>query len=133
MCSQKLCEEEIVRTYDQEPSEEEMVEAVYMFAAEQMQSGASETQIKAMLIHKGLDPESAGIVVSNLTRMRSEAGRAAGRKNMLHGSLWFIGGTIVTLVTYIAASGGGTYVIAWGAVIFGAIQFLRGLVQWFRN
>jgi hypothetical protein len=36
---------------------------------------------------------------------------------------------VVTAVIYQAASQGGHYVIAWGAVLFGAIQFLRGLFQ----
>jgi hypothetical protein len=42
--------------------------------------------------------------------------------------LWCVGGTIVTIVTYQAASGGGTYMVAWGAIVFGGIQFLRGLM-----
>jgi hypothetical protein len=28
-----------------------------------------------------------------------------------------------------AMEGGGTYIVAWGAIIFGAIQFFRGLIQ----
>jgi hypothetical protein len=45
----------------------------------------------------------------------------------LYGGLWCVGGIIVTAVTYSAASGGGSYVVAWGAILFGAIQFFRGL------
>jgi len=48
---------------------------------------------------------------------------------MLVGGLWCFGGTAVTVYTYSAASGGGTYVVAWGAIIFGGIQFLKGLTQ----
>ena len=114
---------------DQELSEEEIVQAVYELAAEQMKNGASEQQIQSMLVEKGLDQESAATVVSNLTRIRSEAIREAGRKNMVYGALWCIGGIVVTVVTYRAASSGGTYVVAWGAIVFGAIQFFRGLVQ----
>lgn len=46
---------------------------------------------------------------------------------MLYGALWCIGGIVITVVTYSAASGGGTYVVAWGAIIFGFIQFVKGL------
>ncbi|MCX6830010.1 MAG: hypothetical protein NT002_12135 [candidate division Zixibacteria bacterium] len=55
----------------------------------------------------------------------------AGQKNMLVGALWCIGGIIVTVATYQAAvsRGGGTYFITWGAILFGAIQFFRGLIQ----
>jgi hypothetical protein len=38
-------------------------------------------------------------------------------------------GVLVTAATYTAASAGGHYVIAWGAIVFGAFQFLKGLVQ----
>jgi hypothetical protein len=114
---------------DQEPSEGQIAQAVYAFAAEQMKNGSSPQQIQGMLVEKGLDQESAATVVSNLTRMRSEAVRDAGKKNMLYGALWCIGGIVVTGATYSAASDGGTYIVAWGAIVFGAIQFFRGLDQ----
>jgi len=110
-------------------SERQFVEAVYAFAAEQMKSGSSPQQVQARLVEEGLDQDSAGIVVSNLVDLRSEAIREAGRKNMLYGALWCIGGIIVTAATYSAASPGGTYVVAWGAILFGAIQFFRGAGQ----
>jgi hypothetical protein len=46
---------------------------------------------------------------------------------MLDGALWCGGGILVTGLTYSMASSGGTYIIAWGAIVIGAIQFLRGL------
>lgn len=58
--------------------------------------------------------------------------RAIGQKNMLHGALWCIGGIVVTATTYSSAvaHGGGTYFVAWGAILFGAIQFLQGAFQY---
>jgi hypothetical protein len=110
--------------------QEQVVEAVYAFAAEQMKNGASPEQIQATLVEKGLPQDAAEAVVSNLTRAVSEAKGKAGKKNMLYGALWCVGGIVVTAATYSAASdGGGTYVVAWGAIIFGAIQFFRGLAQ----
>jgi len=38
-----------------------------------------------------------------------------------------IGGGI-TLLTHAIASGGGSYVVAWGAMLFGAARFIRGAV-----
>ncbi|MEE8500243.1 MAG: TerB family tellurite resistance protein [Kiloniellales bacterium] len=52
-----------------------------------------------------------------------------GVRNMGLGFLWFAGGGLVTLVTYSAASGGGVYVVAYGAIAVGALQFLVGLGQ----
>jgi hypothetical protein len=57
--------------------------------------------------------------------------RAMARRNMREGGIWFIGGIIVTGFTYAGASGprGGVYVVAWGAILFGGIRFLRGLLS----
>jgi len=46
---------------------------------------------------------------------------------MVTGGIVALIGIIVTVGSYEAASGGGTYVVAWGAILFGGIQFLRGL------
>ena len=48
---------------------------------------------------------------------------------MVRGALWCFGGLAVTLFSYLAAVNspyGGTYVIAWGAVVFGAVRFFKG-------
>jgi len=60
----------------------------------------------------------------------AKATRASASRNMVFGALWCIGGILVTAITYSAASsGGGTYFVAWGAILFGGLQFLQGLVQ----
>jgi hypothetical protein len=58
-----------------------------------------------------------------------------GGRDVLHGALWLAGGIAVTAGTYIYAeeSGGGRYIIAWGAMLCGGIQFLRGLFAAGRN
>ena len=53
-----------------------------------------------------------------------------GKRDMVVGGLWCFGGIAVTAITYASASeGGGRYVMAWGAIIFGGIQFIRGLIR----
>jgi len=101
--------------------------AVYEYAAELMKSGQSSSQIESKLVEKGIDKQNASVVVENLTRLRAEAVNNAAKRTMIIGGLVFVVGSIVTISTYTSASGGGTYVIAWGAIIFGAIQFFRGL------
>ncbi len=80
--------------------------------------------------HFSVDGEA---VMANANRAISDAGAtqssAAAQRNMLYGALWFIGGTAVTVLSYQGASHGGRYVIAWGAIVFGLVQFIRGLVQ----
>ncbi len=115
---------------NQNDSQQNAVNQIYNFAANLMikeKKSASET--KNVLISKGLDEASASIVVTNLEQQIIKARKERANKDMIYGALWCIGGTIVTVVTYSAASGGGTYVIAWGAILFGAIQFIKGLVN----
>jgi hypothetical protein len=59
---------------------------------------------------------------------KSSAG-GAGPRNMVCGALWCIGGIVVTVATYSAAEPGGTYLVAWGAILFGGLEFLQGLWQ----
>jgi len=48
-----------------------------------------------------------------------------------NGALWFAGGCLLTAITYlIAGELGGRYFIAWGAVVFGGIQLVRGLLAY---
>ena len=56
-----------------------------------------------------------------------DASMARAKRNMIVGGLWCGGGAAVTAVTYANASGGGSYVVTWGAIIFGGFQFLKGL------
>jgi hypothetical protein len=50
-------------------------------------------------------------------------------RRMVRGTFWFIGGGLVTAITYAAAlrgTFGGTYVVAWGAMLYGAFQWYAG-------
>ena len=42
-------------------------------------------------------------------------------------------GIIVTVATLAAASEGGTYFVAYGAILFGGLAFLQGLYEWRKN
>jgi hypothetical protein len=116
---------------DQNKEQEEAVNQIYEFAADLMvKKGMSSVETKKALITQGLDNESATIVVDNLEQQIKKAKKGRGSKDMLFGALWLFGGIIVTTVTYSSASsGGGRYVVAYGAIIFGAIQFIRGIAR----
>jgi hypothetical protein len=57
---------------------------------------------------------------------------AAAFAHARNGALWFAGGGLLTALTYAGAGAGGKYFVAWGAVIFGAFQMLRGLAVYLR-
>jgi len=64
------------------------------------------------------------------TEDREQVERPHGKasRDMVVGGLWCGGGILVTAATYSSAAGGGSYVVAWGAILFGGLQFLRGLL-----
>jgi hypothetical protein len=64
-----------------------------------------------------------------VARLDGDSRSDAMNKDVMQGGLWLAGGLVVTALTYSSASGGGSYVVAWGAIIFGGIQFFRGLAQ----
>ena len=123
------CRKNVDAPPDPEPMPEQVVEAAYGFAAEQMRAGLAPSEVQKILIERELDAEAAAHVVGDLER--SQATREAGQRNMIVGALWCFGGIAVTTLTHQAAmnDGGGRYTIAWGAILFGGIQFLRGLSQ----
>lgn len=62
------------------------------------------------------------------TPQPSEAVRALGRRDIQVGGVIFAVGLTATVVSYAyAATHGGTYVMAYGAVVWGLILFLRGV------
>jgi|GEM_PF-1961698 hypothetical protein len=72
-------------------------------------------------------------LIANANKVIEEAGSdhlgLYGKRNMLFGALLFAGGTIVTVLSYQSASHGGRYVVAWGAIAFGLVQFIKGAIQ----
>lgn len=58
--------------------------------------------------------------------------QSAAKRSMLFGGIMFVVGLVITVGSYTAASdgnGGGRYVVAWGAMIFGGIRFFYGLAK----
>jgi hypothetical protein len=56
--------------------------------------------------------------------------RAARSKNITLGLILLVVGIVVTAATYDSASRqGGTYIIAWGPMVFGAIRLFKGLAS----
>ncbi|RYY96675.1 MAG: hypothetical protein EOO11_12875 [Chitinophagaceae bacterium] len=73
------------------------------------------------LIAKGLSREDATLMVERVQETYLKAKRSKANKDMLWGAVWCVGGIIAT-----AASVG---FIFWGAILFGGIQFFRGVAN----
>ena len=112
----------------QQQSTQDAVRAIYTYAGSLMKANVSDEVIRSKLAEQGLSNEAARVVVANLRRAK----RKAAQKDMAIGAGFCIVGLMITIATYAAATssrGGGSYFVAWGAIIFGALQFFRGLAR----
>ena len=50
-----------------------------------------------------------------------------------HGAAWCAGGVLVTVFIVPAAAKGGFFYLPYGAIIYGAYDVIRGLVEWIGN
>ncbi|MEL6672804.1 MAG: hypothetical protein AAFR61_11455 [Bacteroidota bacterium] len=97
---------------------------VYEYAANLLvNEGKSPFEVRKALVEQGLDEESAKVVVDNLEAQVQDAKRERGQKDMLYGALWCIGGTVATVANI--------GYIFWGAILFGAFQFIQGAIRYF--
>ncbi len=106
-------------------------EAAYRAAAEQVHLGANPVRVQAQLARQGLDARQAATFVNDLEQTKLRARRDIAQKKMVVGALWFFSGIMATFVSYQSAwfLGGGVFIISWGTIIFGAVQFFRGLSE----
>lgn len=101
-------------------NEQEAVNQIYQYAANLMISQKMNSEeTKQALVAKGMSAENAAIVVDNLEAQITTAKKDRAKKDMLYGALWCVGGIVAT-----AAHIG---FIFWGAIVFGGIQFFKGL------
>lgn len=98
--------------------------AVYNQAADLLvrQKQSSEQAI-ATLMTTGISERDATTAVEDLQGQIVSAKKKHAEKEMLYGALWCVGGTIATLADI--------GFIFWGAIVFGGIQFIRGLINYF--
>jgi hypothetical protein len=132
--------------------QQQAYDALYLYAQHQMTAGVSDEQIQREMVQQGWDAETARTITTNLRaqpqptrpinyytpasyspqpRPKARSGGGGGG-DMALGAIICIIGLVVTIGSYAAASGssgGGSYVIAWGAIVFGAIRFFKGLSE----
>lgn len=127
-----------------------VVAAVFAYADGQLSTGKSAAEVQKDLVAKGMEHDSAASVVEKIMteRLRQASERArlmaqrereraayrrriialraeAARQGMAVGAIICLAGILVTLLGYSAAPNVGVYLLAWGAILFGAVRFLR--------
>jgi hypothetical protein len=108
--------------------------------------GCDPVEVRKQLTTIGFTEASAEKFVADAAawmRKNTDAGKPAGaatedrvnniNKMVIGATLFFVGIAISVGTFYVASRGGGIYVVASGAVAFGATQFLRGAIPFFRG
>ena len=100
------------------------------YAKDVLRQGMPRAAVEEVLRAQGFDAATASAIVQRADGLKNER-KVAGRRHMIMGAVVCAVGIVITAVTYSMAeeSGGGTYVVAWGAIVFGAIQGVRGFLQ----
>jgi hypothetical protein len=97
--------------------------------------GLSPRQVRGQLIERGVSQVETDRVVDALvpgeakSKPQAATGTNSGMKNMAIGAIVCLIGLAVTIGSYVAAEPGGVFLLAYGPVIFGGIQFVRGCIQ----
>ena len=102
----------------------EFHDSLWTYAFNEKFEGISNEEIYRGLLDHGLDEEHATNMMQILEYKALENLKAH-TTDMQTGGATCLVGLVITFLTYSAAIDGGVYVIAWGAIIFGAIRFIN--------
>lgn len=85
----------------------------------------------------GVDSIDISDIIRNLIlqmHIEIEPHKSKAKKALLWGLAWFFCGLFITFISYSEAvrSGGGTYIITYGAIFFGFIQAIKGLIVYIK-
>lgn len=90
----------------------------------------SPEQAKQILIQDGIDASRANEIVNHLDEHISQYTRERSNKDLLHGALWCLGGTVLSVIGYqTEGTANGFYVFTLGAIAIGILQFTKGLLR----
>lgn len=86
-----------------------------------LNSNKTAEEVKASLITKGLDEKQASDIVSEAVEEIKRAKRERANNDMLYGGFFCIAGLVATYADF--------GFIFWGAILFGGLQFFKGLFK----
>ncbi len=113
-----------------DPTPQEVLTVVVDHIVRRVTASEPTDQIVEDLNRKGLNPEKTAELVAQVKEHRDRVYLDRGRKNMLLGGLFCLGGILITALTWTSvASQKGTVILCAVAVLIGAIQFIHGLRQ----
>ncbi len=104
---------------------------MYKYAAAGLANKQDPKVIVKELTGRGAAPGHAEKIVAETQEVLRKARGEKYKKRMTRGLLWTIAGVVITCATLAFADQlGGQYLLCYGAIIFGVIDFLAGLFGW---
>jgi hypothetical protein len=110
----------------QENAEVDFAETIWKYVFDEKIDGKSNNDILNGLSERGIG-ETDRLAIIGEIESKAEVMFSKYDKDSFNGGAICLIGILVTVVTFVFALKGGTYIIAWGAIIFGAIRYFRGL------
>lgn len=113
-----------------ESAADEFEKSVWAYALNEKWANSSNAEIKKGLLEMGLEDENADMVVRSISIKAKEILDACDTQMIAQGAIALLG-LVVTFVTYMNAvnGGGGVYIVAWGAIIFGTIRCIKSALR----
>jgi len=103
---------------------------VYQYAYRLKRRGRTPAQIKQALMLQGVDEKASTNIADNIERFSAALQKKEGETNMLQGAAAVLGSIIITIITRnTIANNHLCYAIAGFTALWGAVMFVRGLVQ----
>lgn len=115
------------------------VEQLAIIVVQWLVQGVKQKNIIKNLVKQGVPSEFATELAEKVKlavddyKKTPEGAKVLSRKyrnQAIAGFVWFVIGLAITIGTFSAASGGGTYVIAYGAIVWGIFGLIYGLIGW---
>jgi hypothetical protein len=101
------------------------------YAAMELANKRPRQEVEKALVSQGASPKEAKAIVTNVQDAIKQSRREKHKKRMIRGLIWTVLGAIITCGTYVFANElGGNFLLCWGAILFGIIDFVIGLVGW---
>lgn len=106
----------------------DFMSSIWAYVFEAKKENLADDEIKKGLMEKGLDDEQTSLIMQSVTHKVKESIKIYESETLTGGLICGVG-LVITFVTYSAAINGGTYFIAWGAIIFGAVRLFKGMAN----
>ena len=113
--------------YSTKTSVKENIQNAFSAAVRFKAAGKDDSETRLMLMGLGFSYEESDEILSRAKKTATNNKKESKGDELGIGFLWFVGGLIVTVLTYSAASNGGCFLIAWGPMIYGVIKMLKGI------